>query len=113
VKVKFRIPSKTVQYGYAEVEYESGVDAHSLGSNYRAMVDAFQQGEVERRETVKLAQVLPLPQYDEPTPEEAEALIKSELGATSIDDIMNEDVEEEQAPYSAPVTPPSDDDWDF
>lgn len=51
--------------------------------------------------------------FREPTPEEAESLITEELGATNITDIMNEDVEEEAAPYEEPPAKPSDDDWDF
>lgn len=123
-KTTLRFPSKTIQYGYAEVEVEFDGDWIRLGHEYREAVIDFQQGErnqVNTQEATKVADVLPATQYDErdpespgvTTPEEAEALIKSELGATTIDDIMNEDVDEEEAPYSAPVTPPSDDDWDF
>jgi hypothetical protein len=117
VKYTFRIPSKSIQYGFAEVEVELGGPARDVGAYYHQFVKDFQQGEADAKTLAssgKVDAVLPAPEYDEPvTPEQAERLITEELGATDITDVMNEDVEEEAPEWEAPPPPPSDDDWDF
>ncbi len=50
MKVTFRLPSKTIQYGYAEVELELAQDSTSgndLGSLYTNYVLDFQSGEID------------------------------------------------------------------
>lgn len=124
-KITLDIPGlKQYQGGDVEILLDEDADFVEVGALMARITDELQAGAKEyyrSGQAKAVADVLPAPQYDErdpespgvTTPEEAEALIKSELGATTIDDIMNEDVDEEEAPYSAPVTPPSDDDWDF
>lgn len=101
-RMTLRFPSKTIQYGYAEAEVEFDGDWITLGHQYREAVIEFQNGE-KNQTTIQQATV---------TVDPAE-LIKSELGATDITDIMNEDVEEETPEWENPPAAPSDDDWDF
>lgn len=116
-RTTLRLPSKAVQYGYAEIDVEHDDDWEGLGRFYLRVVKEFQDGEAEaksgpkRKATPKIEDVL-LPEVDT-SPEEAEALIKSELGATNITDLMNEDVEEDVPEWEKPPPKPSDDDWDF
>ena len=74
-------------------------------------VQAFQAG--ENSDKAKPAPKAEAPHEEPPTHEEAERLITEELGATNIDDILNEDVDEETPEWEKPPPPPSDDDWDF
>lgn len=113
VSVTLRFPAKKTQYGYAEAVVEFDGDWARLGTEYREAVQAFQAG--ENSDKVKPKAPEPeAPVYDTPpTPEEAERLITEQLGATNIDDIMNEDTEEETPEWEKPPPPPSDDDWDF
>jgi hypothetical protein len=117
VKYTFRIPSKSIQYGFAEVDFESSDTFESVGAAYYELVKGFQKGEADAKSGVtsaKLDEVLPPPAYEEPvTHEQAERTITEQLGATNITDVLSEDVEEETPEWEAPPPPPSDDDWDF
>lgn len=117
VTTTLRLPSKAMQYGYAEVVVEHDGDFKALGQWYYGAVKDWQAGEALAKGgaiAVKLDEVLPPPAYEEPvTPEQAERTITEQLGATNITDVLNEDVEEETPEWEAPPPPPSDDDWDF
>lgn len=45
MKATFRLPSKAVQYGYAEVSVDVPEDPDAIGRMYQAYVEVFQAGE--------------------------------------------------------------------
>jgi len=51
VKVTFRLPSKSINYGYAEAEFEISDDEkpYDLGKQYAAFTLDFQSGEIDGR----------------------------------------------------------------
>jgi len=125
-RTTLRLPSKSVQYGYVEVDVEHDGNWEELGQYYYGVVKGFQAGEAAAKNGKSKATVSatidPVEMTYDPrdpegpgvtTMEEAEALLKEELGATNITDVLNEDVEEEAPEWENPPPPPSDDDWDF
>lgn len=85
-KVTFRLPSKKIQYGYAEVEMDSmGLSATALGEMYAKYVLDFQAGEIDAVQSVK------------DNMKAAEDLLKSELGATKISESVNENAAQDGA----------------
>lgn len=128
-RTTLRLPSKATQYGYVEVDVEHENDWHALGHWYREVVVDFQSGETNQAPSPKARSINDVHLPDNPktsvleeqfgssadalTHGEAEELIKSELGATDITEVMKEDVDEEPAPWEKPPAAPSDDDWNF
>lgn len=104
--VALRFPSKGTQYGYAEAVVEFDGDWYKLGHEYREAVLEFQQGEAAQQNTQAATKV-------KQTVVDPAEMIKQELGATDITDLVNEDVEEETPEWENPPPAPSDDDWDF
>lgn len=132
-RTTLRLPSKSVQYGYVEVDVEHDGDWEELGQYYYGVVKGFQAGEAAAKSgtasaklkaAVDPAEMMPVisdsdlyAALSDDAPEDvqraASEYMMRELGATDITDVMNEDVEEETPEWEAPPPPPSDDDWDF
>jgi len=93
-KVTFRYPSKKIQYGYAEVEFDvpSTMSNEELGREYTQAVLAFQAAEIDAFEAERK-------QAEAPKPVNADVvrLIGNELGATVIS--------EETKPWDEPAAP--------
>jgi len=106
-RTTLRLPPKSVQYGYVEVDVEHDGNWEELGQYYYGVVKAFQAGEAIAKSGPK-----PTAPSVETVLDPAE-LIKAELGATDITDVLGEDVEEEVPEWEQPPPPPADDDWDF
>lgn len=119
-KVIFRLPSKGVQYGYAEYSYDDDGDAYQIGVRYRQFVMDFIKGEADGQKAERT------PKYDKPItptqvvaslPEDAEDdvmdvavdLLVKGLGAS----VYDEPIEEEAPAWEAPPPAPSADDWEF
>lgn len=79
-KLTFRLPSKKVQYGYAELETEvpDGTTYYGIGAMYWQAVTEFWTAEAA-------AANAPMPDVPEETASvDAADLLKSELGATEV-----------------------------
>lgn len=91
----FRIPSKVVQYGYAEVEFDHqpGGSAEAMGKEYLAWVSKFQSAELGELDNEKKAPA------SKPKPKnETEAMLEKELGATKVGVANAEPWEKETPP---------------
>lgn len=92
-EMTFRIPSRTVQYGYVEIpfEYESGIEAEMLAAHYVSFVYAFQK---EEEATVKrLAEGVSAPEKlsKGATEEQAKRMLDEGLGGvTEVPDEVSE-----------------------
>lgn len=126
MEVTFRIPSKVVQYGYAEVKFDHqpGGSAETMGKEYLAWVSKFQNAELAELEAEKSSDVKASPAKAKPA-DEAESLLVTELDAKKVGVSNPEPWEKETPPESdkpwerakqqAPVYEPSSDlpDFDF
>lgn len=132
-RTTLRLPSKSVQYGYVEVDVEHDGNWEELGQYYYGVVKGFQAGEAAAKDGKSKATVSATIDPSEMTPvisdsdlyaalgddapedvqRAASEYMMRELGATDITDVLNEDVEEEAPEWENPPPPPSDDDWDF
>lgn len=123
-KVIFRLPSKGIQYGYAEYSYDDDGDAYQIGLRYREFVTDFLKGEADGQKlesdtrtfqrkaeaVAKVNRALGVPEEsDEDVMDAAVKLLEEGLGAS----VYDEPVDQEAAPWEAPPPAPSDDDWVF
>jgi hypothetical protein len=85
VEVIFRIPSKVVQYGYAEVKFDHqpGGSAEEMGKEYLAWVSKFQSAELAELEADKSSDVKAPASKPEPV-DEAGSMLTTELDAKKI-----------------------------
>lgn len=120
-KIIYRLPSKAVQYGYIEVEGTpeeiSSMDLDALGREYIQSVAKFWIGEEAGKKVDIEPPAQPEPQGDltyrknleNLSQEEAERLIKDELGATELP--WEGEVQADPKPWekktSAPVKAPT------
>lgn len=96
-KLTFRLPSKAVQYGYAEIEIEHAGEAtgHEVGVMYADLVKSFWEGE----------KGLKTPPLDQKA---AEEMFEKELGATKVSE---EKTEESPTDQSGKPSVESDPPW--
>lgn len=120
MRIVFRLPSKAIQYGYAEVEFEDHFAPDNLGAAYMEWVSQFQIEEmnfVKRKQGEAAAKLdgaeadAKAPAYVAPddgpedTDEAAETLAEG-LGGVTV-------VEDEEAPWAkAPAAEPVVEAWD-
>jgi hypothetical protein len=130
MKIEYRLPSKSVQYGYVNVdgtaEELASVNYTQLGMDYMSAVRRYWEGEIQGLEHLIKAddaqpqQVIDLPSNETSRtnlartpmrevetvdlPEaDAEKLITEELGATKIsEEVYDEPVSEAPKPWAAP-----------
>ncbi len=108
MKVTLRLPSKRVQYGYAEVEFEmEGLTAESLGDIFVDWTLRFQSAEIDAVDAFEAKM------------KEAEQLFKEELGATVVSEEKHKDMYDnapndgpEPAPWEQPAPPASPKPWE-
>lgn len=129
MEVIFRIPSKVVNYGYAEIKVDRDADtsAMDLGIEYIALVAEFQTAELAELEKEKEKHKSSDVKAPAPKPEpanEAESLLATELDAKKIGASSHEPWDKE-APVTdkpweknapkAPIYEPTEDvpDFDF
>ena len=92
-KVTFRFPSKMIQYGYAETEFDSmGLSNEALGKMYAEATLKFQSAEIDAFEAAQQA---------------AKDLMTQELGAKVIGEQENPEPENEESPTDQAGAP-----WD-
>ena len=113
-KVIFRLPSKGIQYGYAEYSYDDDGDAYQIGVRYRQFVTDFIKGEADMQTAERspngVAVVAKKVEYEVPiSQEQAIKILDEGLGVS----VYDEPVEEETPEWEAPPPAPSDDAWDF
>jgi len=104
----FRIPSRTVQYGYVEIkvdEPDAAVSPETVAAMYVSYVYAFQKEEEATVGRIKKGVEAPLaasqPEVDQESAgdlESAEKLLKEQLGAVKIPEEVDSDAES-QAPW--------------
>ncbi len=110
-EVIFRLPSKKVQYGYAEIKFdlrdEEGqlYPPEHLGAMYTSYFARFVEGEINGVEQVK----------EQLTQAEATQMLKDTLGATEVTEgeakPWDKAAKTEDKPWEASAS--ADDDWDL
>lgn len=118
MKVTFRLPSKVIQYGYAEVEFEDHFAPGNLGAAYMEWVSQFQMSEMDEVKRKQESVRAPIPEpVDVATPQGGNDKVLSEApdeGPEDVDEASKAlaeglggvtQVPDEKAPWDKPAKP--------